>query len=116
MNAVSLCFYLFAAGHVEDGVDEVGQKVCDTLVFHDAASVEVNPVAFALVERSVGRDFQCRHSGSEWCTTPCCEQYDVASGCSQSCCGDEVVARSREQMKAVALQSFTIAEDTINGR
>ena len=103
MNAVALCFYLFAACHIEYGAYEVRQKVCFAFVFHDSASVEVNPVAFALKERSVGRDFQGRHSGSEGRTTTRCEQHDVASGSSQGCRSYKVVARSSEQMKAVTL-------------
>ena len=101
----------FARSDAEHLLDEGIEGLVHALVFDQDTGVEVNPSRFALSQTAVGADLHGRNEGAEWRATTGGEEYQLTTGSRQSGGGDEVVARSREEVETVVLDAFAILHD-----
>src|SRR5574344_2010827 len=70
---------LFSTGNRYDFVDKLWQKFFHRGSFGQNACVEVNPIRFVACKITVGGYLHRRYECSEWRSSTCGEQYDMAS-------------------------------------
>ena len=116
VDASHLIVGVLAIGDTENLGSEILNNFVHALVFNQDAGIEVNPVGFALIEARVRADLHGRNEGAEWCATTCGEEHNLATGSSQCGGGYKVVARSREQVESIVLESIAILHHAANYR
>ena len=116
VDASNLIVGVLAIGDTENLGSEILYNFVHALVFYQDACIEVDPIGFALIEARVCADLHGRNEGAEWGATTSGEEHNLTTGSSQCGGGYEVVARSREQVEAIVLESIAILHHAANYR
>ena len=78
--------------------------------------VEVNPVAFFLIERGIGGNLHGRDEAAEWRATTRGEEHHLATCRSECRGGNQVVARCGEEVQTFGLEAFAVHEHVLDIR
>lgn len=116
VDAGNLIVGVLAIGDTENLGGKILYNFIHALVFYQDAGIEVDPVGFALIETRVRADLHGWNECAEWSAATSGEEYDLATGSSQSGGGYEVVAWSREQVEAIVLEALAILHHAANYR
>ena len=114
VDTCNLIVGVLAIGNSKNLGSEVLDNFVHALVFYQDASIEVNPIWLALIEARVGADLHSGYEGAKWCATTRGEEYNLAACCSESCCCNEIIARSGEQVETIVLDTIAILHHTTN--
>ena len=101
---------LFAAGDLQYEVQESVARVIQILALGDGTCVEVDPVAFFLIEGGVGGDLHRGSRGTEGGAAPGGEEDDVGARSGEISGGDQVVARAGEKIESLLFNGLSVLQ------
>ena len=88
-----------------------GQQLLHRSAFDQLTSGEVYPVPLPTGQIRVRSNLHCRDEGAEGCTAPCSKKYQMTAAGGKGRGGHQIIARRREQVQTVALQTVAVFHD-----